>query len=319
MMRLPAILRLPADPNHRAARILQIQAGTIGTMLVAAGGSAALLQPALAAAALMFPFLTIFIGGITVANKTDDVTPYIPPEDRVVSRRLFRTLALACSSGMTSSMRREAQQDIVSLVRILEGLLGKKPWIIVERSRDPDDKHPDHLLLRGEDLARVEVFHRRLEAPKGCNRAELMRRCGSLIPLVVLVARDFGLDVTGLVPPISRVPGQRLDTPVPVATLAAPVHRLADEWTAFDRSQIDDVLRNAADAAAGPELDDLERRWLAARTDADPADVDALDQTFLRGAAGLSATIADAIAARARSSRDALTTMTRFIETKHAA
>lgn len=262
---------------------------------------------------LLMPIMMMFNGALT------DPTPHIAAELRASPRRIAALLATASRQGMTPMDRVIANAEIERTVDALTRLCGKEPWITAAKEQVKVSGLDDHLKVRADRLAEAEYLFEHVEKVNGSGIAKLRNAMAYFVPLLASVATDFGLDTKGLTPTTSRVIGQTLGEPVPISDMSASLNRLAVEWRDGANDAVDLLIRIEADAAAGRDLRGLETAWAAARADAKPEDLDAIDRTYADAGARLSATLSDAIAARGKAQMQTLEIESRYIEAKHAA
>jgi hypothetical protein len=218
--------------------------------------------------------------------------------------------------GLPASERHEAQSEIGRASELLEQMLGCEPWVAVREFTAQEPK--EHMRLRSEYINDHVEIGEWAARPNGTEDRPFRRHLASILPTLVAVMRDFGLDPGTFAPEARRLPGQDLGTPISLPMLAAPVRTLANEWLTGDNASVPMLERITADAAAGRELDALEAAWANARVSSAPEDVDEVDAQFLKGVDRISATLSEAVALRARRDRDVLSTNVRYLDAKLA-
>lgn len=316
------MLSLPDEPNKRLIAIVDRAVGgvmvtpmaTAGTLLAFGQGMFAMMA-FVTYVPLMFLLMLYGHSHFGIC----DPTPRISGDLRESPRRIAGLLAKASRHGMAPMDRIVAQHELERTVEALTLLCGKDPWIAAAQSNTNVTGLDDHLKVRADRLVEAGYLFELVEPKIGCSISNLRAVMAYFVPLLASVASDFGLDTTGLTPTTARVSGQVLSEPIPISHMSESLHRLATEWREGANDLVDTLVRIDADAAAGRDLRALENAWAVARADAAPELVDAVDERFGKAAASLSATLADAIAARGQAQMRTLEIEARYVETKHAA
>jgi hypothetical protein len=325
-MTLPAVLRLPVDANARYHSMVARVGAFASIGYVTAWPVVSFIR----GADFQMMGMSFLIGGITllapmlfglpIPEVVDNPTRALPKGMSPLSIRsaLWR-LHEASQRGLLPNERLSTQRMIDDAVAQMRHLLdGQEPWIAAGMDMAKTDTR--HLAVRGDVLWKsCSGLCKAAESPHGSNRLFMAAEINRIVPLMGSIAQDFGLDATGLVPTTARVAGQRLDHPVELPMLSAPLRRLAEEWSSKPNEGVDVLVRIEADGAAGKDLRALEAAWGAARDSASPEEVDAIDAKYMAGAERLCATLSQAIADRSKRNFDQLETTTRYIEQKHAA
>lgn len=309
------------DPNAAHARRMK-------NRLIA---SALTLPPSLAVAMHLSGADAMTIGFVSFITVLTDVmlapfmasqmmsAPTMRPElgtDMQAMNAMLTRLRDISRDGLPVSERQEAQSEIERAAVLLEQLLGSEPWVAVREFAAKEPK--EHMRLRSESINDHIELGEWAARPNGTENRPYRRHLASILPTLVAVMRDFGLDPGTFAPVAKRLPGQDLGTPVSLPLLAAPVRTLANEWLTGDNASVPMLERITADAAAGRELDALEAAWANARVSSAPEDVDEVDAQFLKGVDRISATLSEAVALRARKDRDVLSTNVRYLDAKLA-
>lgn len=325
-MPLPAVLRLPVDANARYHSMV----ARVGAFASIGYVTAWPLVSFIRGADIQMMGMSFFLGGVTLAapmllgvpipDIVENPTRALPEGMSPLSIRsaLWR-LREASQRGLLPNERLSTQRMIDDAVAQMRHLLNdQEPWIIAEVDLAKTDTR--HLAVRGDVLWKsCHNLCKLAESAHGADRRIMAAEIRRIVPLMGSIAQDFGLDATGLVPTTARLAGQRLDHPVELPMLSAPLRRLADEWSSKPNESVDVLIRIEADSAAGKDLRALEAAWGAARNSASPEEVDAVDAKYMAGAELLCATLSQAIADRSKRDFDQLATTTRYIEQKHAA
>lgn len=317
-------MSLPTDPNERRhhrkdqALLLTWAAVVLGGLVNSYVGDYTFVgYVACLVGCFVLGLFAVLVVGAMIGVLGDPPTRRIPAhmDPSSVSRMIERLRSIS-SIGLPARDRHDAQRDIDDGCSQLEAMFGKQPWIAVDKQ--PADQVPEHMALRSERIGQATDLGRWAADPKGRDRTDYAKHLATVLPTLVAVARDFGLDPRTLDPGTRRLPGQTLDDPVPLPELAAPVRALAREWLEGDNATVPTLERITADTAATGELDALEAAWAQARASNPPEEIDTVDASFRRGVDRISAALSDAIALRARSDRDVLDTNVRFLDSKHA-
>jgi hypothetical protein len=269
--------------------------------------------------------LTTMVAAIVAAVPTvvgftfafEPITSALPAgsDPQALSRMLGRLVSIS-RKGLPAGDRMAAQREIDAGSEQIEHLFGKEAWVVAnELAANPV---PDQMSIRSETIASSEMLGRLAARKHGTSPAYFKTLLAWILPTIVAVIRDFGLDPKGFAPSSRRLPGQDLGTPVSVPLLASRARALACEWLDGDNAGVPMLDRIEADKAATVELDSLESAWSQARSTTPEQNVDEVDASFQRGIDRLSAKLSETIALRSKADRDALETNVRYLDAKHA-
>lgn len=237
--------------------------------------------------------------------------------DRGSFPRMLDRLASISMNGLPPSERIAAQRDIDAGDEHLRHMLGKEAWVSV--SGKNGEPVPETMRMRSEAITSRAMLAKWSSSKHGVFEAGFRNELAGILPTIVAIIRDFGLEPRGFAPSSRRLPGQDLGAPTAVPLLAAPARTLAAEWLNGDNGSVPMLDRIEADKAATTELDALESAWVQARSTTPPEEVDGVDASFQRGIGRLCATLSETIALRARTDRDVLETNVRYLDVKHPA
>lgn len=304
--------------KHNLKIAAAIQAGAIAIPVTA--GTLTYANDAHGAAVLLITMLSMLPAGLMgivgYVFVSEMPTRSLPTgTDRRSFTIMVERLASISRSGLSPAERLHAQREIDAADEQLRHMLGKETWVSVAGL--PSKPAEPNMRLRSEALSSNTEITRWSAAKHGVFEYGLRTRLALLLPTIVAVIRDFGLDPKGFAPSTRRLPGQDLDHPTAIPLMAAPARTLAAEWLDGDNGSVPTVDRMDADKAATTELDALESAWAQARTTADAAQVDDVDASFQRGLDRISARLSAAIMLRARTDRDVLETNVRYLDVKH--
>jgi len=299
-----------------------------GTML-AVGGELTMDGPGAAAALVaggIFALAGLYAGGMYAAS--DGSTPLthrpLPGTERDLAN-MVSTLVQVSQNGLRPSDRPSVQQAVDRGSAALMHIMGEHPWIAMTRGgggkwkataiAHGSDQHPGQmglLIAASSDLQGLleckfgmDIFHARV----------LLVKC---LPALAAIAKAFDLDASGLRPMLGSLPGMAKQRDGTLTDAASRVHQLAARWLSADTQDVDPILRLEADAAAGRDLRDLESVWEAARSQASPERIEAVDATYRSATDALEKTLETALEACGDRAVDALTTHATYIGTKHA-
>ena len=231
-------------------------------------------------------------------------TPHLETARRDSLVEIVEGLTKVCSSGMHPSEHPKLQHQLDMFAQVLCDTFGKSAWLIAaEQGGVKRQAVPTSTREMGMRLAEFGSLGKELAEPHGMSKNRLRHHCVNLVPLIASVGREFGFDVSMYEPPVDSPTGRRhLPNPVRKEAPEIPVSRarvLAEQWIAGDRSQVDEQLRNDADAAAGRDLNQLEQAWIAACSAA-PERQEEIDKSYNAAVDRLSSTLANALEARGR-------------------
>lgn len=246
----------------------------------------------------------------------EPITSALPAgcDPQALSRMLERLVSIS-RKGLSASDRMTAQREIDAGAEQIEHLFGKEAWVVANGlAANPV---PDQMSIRSETIASCHRLGTLAARKHGTSTAYFQSLLAWILPTLVAVIRDFGLDPRSFAPSSRRLPGQDLGTPVAVPLLAARAHTLANEWLDGDNASVPMLDRIEADKAATTELDALETAWSQARSTTAEEDVDDVDASFQRGIDRLSAKLSETISLRSKIDRDALETNVRYLDAKH--
>lgn len=229
--------------------------------------------------------------------------------------RMMHVLASMARNGLPASDRPEVQKAVQAGSDQIGYMLGKEPWVAAHGNQTGPIE--SHMRLRSEVLESAVTLRRYTMMRGGVHPPALRKELALILPTIVSVIRDFGLDPVGFAPVERRLPGQEIGDPSPVPMLSSHARRLADEWMGGNNASVPDLMRLEADKAATTELDELEGSWAQARSTTPSDRVDEIDASFRRGVDSISARLSETIALRARSDRDLLETNVRYLDAKH--
>jgi hypothetical protein len=139
---------------------------------------------------------------------------------------------------------------------------------------------------------------------------------------VEVLCRALGLDPWTFGPNADSVPQWGLEDEASTdeeSSMLSPsreVRELGRTWIKGPQVGSSEVIASA-NAAARDDLDDLERRWHTARSNAVRGDLERIDGDFAAGCGILADRLRDAIAHRSGILRDDLSTNLRYLESKH--
>jgi hypothetical protein len=310
---------MPSEANSRLEAIQAYAAGGLGTTVLAAstmlsGGTSIVM--ALGGATAML--------GAVAMRMSRRVTPRLPDEQRLAIRRTVECMMAVAANGIEEPGRIDAEADIRLMAMAVRTMTDMDPWTISDHEMNSRFPMPPQLEARA---AMLEKFAMRrwlkgLENVKGTDKEIAKAQFSVIVPLVVVIAQEFGIDTGGLTPPREGLPGRRM-RPAKIAEKAdvrptSHAHALAQEWLSGDRDGVDILIRIEADAAAGRDLRRLDEAWMAARS-VTTDDVSSIDIRYERGAERLAETLQEAIDLRARTALQTLDTHVRYLESKHAA
>lgn len=253
---------------------------------------------------------------LAVVTVTDKNT-LAPPKgfDTSSFDRMMHVLASISRNGLPASDRNDVQKAVQAGSDQIGYMLGREPWVAAHGNQVGPVQ--EHMRLRSEDLEAAVKVRRYTRMRGGVYPPALRKELALILPTIVSVIRDFGLDPVGFASNGRRLPGQEISDPQPVPTLSSHARRLADEWLTGDNASVPALMRLEADKTATTELDDLESAWVHARSSAPADGIEEIDASFLKGIDRISARLSETIALRARNDRDLLETNVRYLDARH--
>lgn len=260
--------------------------------------------------------LPVSFGIVTAAEDKRTLTL---PEgfDASSFARMLERLRTISRDGLSAADRIPAQRDVDAGSDHIQHILGKEPWVAVANLQSKPASQ--QMRMRSDAMEEAARLGRFAGAKHGVSPEIFRQELAAILPTIVAIIQDFGLEPRGFAPSSRRLPGQDLGNPTAVPLLAAPARTLAAEWLNGDNGSVPMLDRLEADKAATTELDALESAWAQARSTTPPEEVDDVDASFQRGIGRLCATLSETIALRARTDRDVLETNVRYLDLKHPA
>jgi hypothetical protein len=303
---------------NQASR-MRLKIGTVGASVISVAGFSFLdshsflqvmtLSSGMVAAGVT-GFYTLMTSGIEPTRSiSDDIDP------RSLSM-LAREAIHMSQEGLSDRDRTRIHRLVQDASRQVEDQLGRQAWSFsIGMNHHAEASMAQQGVFLSDMLDRIDLSSK----PGGVEEELLTRIIAQATPHIRAICEGFGVDPAGFAEPTTILPGMRRKAVEALPDLDRTTRALAEEWMTGDREGVDPLLRLNADNAAGVELESLTRAWDRARASASIDNLERVDDDMRLGCRRICATLSEAIMARGRHDRDALTTQRRYLESKHEA
>lgn len=331
------------DPNNIRAKRISGRSSIIRRLTIAVPLSAGALSGIYGAQyepvmALVMPFIGVI--GTTIGDMTLTFFPRIAnlefyhPRTLALPanmgpaqiRSISEDLSNAIKTGLHPDDRDRLQRNVMDACVTIERLTGRSPRWIMEH--DDPITVPSGLKDCAVQLRKsAKTLIREMEVENGGRMTVARSAVARMVGPVEVLCKALGLDPWTFGPNIDSIPqwmattsrdGASTDEESSMLSPSREVRELGRTWIKGPQVGSPEVVASA-NAAARDDIDDLERRWHMARSNAVREDLERIDGDFAAGCGILADRLRDAIAHRSGILRDDLSTNLRYLESKHPA